>query len=121
MARRPTSSDLVPTDEELAAARTAANAPGAGAAWGGGIGTALGAIGGGLLGTILVPGLGTAAGATLGAGVGGGLGSALGGTIGGEMGKNAGNVLTADQAKRQKLLDEDALRQEALQALMATK
>jgi len=112
--------DLIPTDEELAAARTAASAPGEATAWGGGIGTALGAIGGALLG-IPTGGALSAPLAGIGAGVGGGLGSAIGGSIGGEIGKNAGDTLTAAQARRQKMLDEDQLREEALAKLMATK
>lgn len=120
MSRRPTADELIPTDEELAAARTAASAPGEGSAWGGGIGTALGAGAGALLS---IPSFGTLAPLLIpaGAGVGGALGSAIGGSVGNAQAKGAGDTLTAAQAKRQKLLDEDAQREEALARLMATK
>lgn len=120
MSRRPTATDLIPTDEELAAARTAASAPQEDTAWGGGIGTALGAIGGALLGIPTAGALSVPL-AGIGAGVGGALGSAVGGSIGGAQAKGAGDTLTAAQAKRQKLVDDDQLREEALAKLMATK
>jgi predicted lipid-binding transport protein (Tim44 family) len=124
--RRPTANDLVPTDEELAAAKTASSAPGTGAAWGGGIGSLLGGAAGLGLSALLTPagGAGLVAAPELiagGAGVGGALGSAIGGSIGNKMGQDAGDKLTAEQAKRQKLLDDDAQREEALARLMATR
>jgi hypothetical protein len=120
VSRRPTTDELIPTDEELAAAQTAASAPQEGTAWGGGIGTALGAIGGALLGIPTAGALSVPL-AGVGAGVGGGLGAAIGGSIGGAIGKNAGDTLTADQAARAKLLNEDKEREAALAALMATR
>jgi hypothetical protein len=120
MSRRPTADELIPTDEELAAARTAASAPQEDTAWGGGIGTALGAGAGALLS---IPSFGTLAPVLIpaGAGVGGALGSAIGGSIGNAQAKSAGDTLTADQAARAKLLNEDAEREAALKALMATR
>jgi hypothetical protein len=124
---RPTANDLIPTDEELAAARTASSAPQTGTAWGGGLGTVLGGAAG--LGASALLGLGTGGvGLALapeliggGAAAGGALGSAIGGSIGNKMGQDAGDQLTAAQAKRQKLLDEDQRREEALAKLMATR
>lgn len=120
MARRSYLRDLAASPEEIEAAKRAQSAGGTGAAIGTTLGTALGGVGGGLLGTFALPGLGTAAGAGLGATLGGGIGSAIGGMAGGAVADDAEEKLSEGQKKRQELLEQEGLYEEALQRVLRT-
>lgn len=111
--------DFQPTEEELAAQRKAAQAPGEDTAWGAGIGSTLGAIAGGLLS---IPSFGTLAPILIpaGAAAGGGIGSAIGGSVGNSDAQKAGAVVDAAELERQKKLQEFKMRQAALDDLEQT-
>lgn len=112
--------DLMPTDEELEAMRTAQSAQGTGAGIGGAVGTALG----GAIGAL--PAL-TGAGAPLlavtvpaGMGIGGALGGALGTGIGGMVAEGAEDKLLDLQGDRDQLVADFDLREEALRRFLET-
>lgn len=114
--RYPTLDELQPTDEELAAQRKAAAAPGQDAAIGGGIGSVLGGAAGALLS---IPSFGTLAPALIPAGI--GVGSAIGGAAGGAVGngeaQQAAELLDAAGLERQKKIEALKMRQAALDEL----
>lgn len=114
--RYPTLDELAATEEEKAAARKVATAPGESQAVGGGIGTILG----GALGALGIPlGLGEVT-IPLGASLGGAAGGAIGGSIGAGDADKAQAVLDEAEQARQRKLTEMQLRQQALDALKAT-
>lgn len=128
----PRDEDLLPTDQEKDAAKTAAGAQQTGEGWGKGIGATLGAVGGGLAGAglsaLLAPAGGAgialspeliAGGAGLGASLGGGLGSAIGSGIGGAVADGAQKDADALGEKRARLLQQFQIRKRALDALLA--
>lgn len=113
--RRLRPEDLEPTERERALTRRLQDGE-KGAGMGAGIGTALGA-GLGALGFLAGPEVGLPA-MGLGASLGGSLGGAIGGSAGGMSTDAAADELQKAEAKRQQLLNEYQLRQQALDALM---
>ena len=118
--RRPTVQELLATDEERANARTAAGAPGEGAAYGTGIGSILGGLAGAI--PLLIPGAEELAPVTIpaGAAAGGALGGAVGGSIGNGAGGAADGKLTAAEALRQRKINALQLREQALASMLGT-
>lgn len=116
--RRLRPDDLEPTDRERALARRV-NDGEKGAGIGAGVGTALGA-GLGALGFLAGPEVGIPA-MGAGASLGGSLGGAIGGGIGGMSADDASEELRRAEEKRQRLLNDYQLRQQALDALMQSK
>ncbi len=109
--------DMGPSPQELAAAKTSARAPGEASAWGAGIGTALGAAGGALAS---IPSFGTLAPVLIpaGAGLGGALGGAIGGSVGSAQADQADKTVQAGELARQGAVTEEELRQQALNAFL---
>lgn len=116
--RRLRPEDLEPTDEERTLSRRLQDGQ-KGAGIGSGIGTALGA-GLGALGFLAGPAVGIPL-TGLGASLGGQLGGAVGGQVGGGSADDAQAQLEELQEKRQKLLNDYQLRQQALDALMQSR
>lgn len=96
----PDEEEFLPTQEELDATKTAAQAQPIGSSIGGAAGTTLGAIIGGIALGIPTAGAGALGGATIGGSLGGAIGSAAGGAIGGAVGDSAatkGEQLATDR------------------------
>jgi hypothetical protein len=113
--------DLMPTDEELEAMRTAQSAQDTGAGVGGAVGTALGGAIGALPG--LIPGVGApllAVTVPAGMGIGGALGGAVGTGIGGMVAEGAEDKLLDLQGARDQLVADFDLREEALRRFLET-
>lgn len=113
--------DLMPTDEELEAMRTAQSAQGTGAGIGGAVGTALGGAIGALPALAGPPGLPFLA-ATIpaGMGIGGALGGAIGTGIGGMVAEGAEDKLLDLRSARDQLGADFDLREEALRRFLET-
>lgn len=111
-------SALLPTEQEKAAAATAASAPQQGAGWGSGIGSAVGA-GLGALGFLGGPALGIPL-MGVGAGLGGTVGGLAGQAIGSGFATDAEKILSEEEKKRQRQIQIEQERQAKLDALMRT-
>lgn len=112
--------DLMPTDEELEAMRTAQSAQGTGGGIGSAVGTALG--GGAAALTGLIPGGAALLPVTIPAGmtIGGALGGAIGTGIGGMVAEGAEDKLLDLQSRRNQRVADFDLREEALRRFLET-